>query len=192
MSYKTRQEIETEAAHRAREQLDGFPELTQIRSGNREQIEQLESGQRHRAWSRAKLGYTDEAGAQALNDEREKTVKMLYERNVEHLTDTDIHAKTVSDRSWQLVTENFTVFRMPDNKQLSWSQKVESGSPGALEVFKQLYSGIVDDIALTNPSQYLANLFNTYDNEIFRYEYGTDENRKAKVAVFQLKARPKA
>jgi len=128
MSYKTRQEIETEAAHRAREQIDSFIELVQITSGNEQQRTQLESTQRFRAWARVELGYTDEQGKTALEKERADMLQNLYVKNLQHLIDLDEHAKAVSDRSWQLVQENFVPMRIPDNKRLSWKAFGEPSS----------------------------------------------------------------
>ena len=184
-------ELAAEALNLAKAQLESDPEFAQILSTQLQSIEQITRFTNFLAWARKNLKYSDADGATAMSQQREAKLKALYEQNTAHLTERDEHAKAVSERSWQVMTENFAVIRVPDNKQLSWNENVERGAPSAIEILKELYSGITDDLALVNPKEYLARLFHKYDGETMRYQYGTDEDGEAKMAVFQLKAEPK-
>ena len=187
-----RKEVENEAIIRAREQLESFAEIARIVTGNKEHIDQLETTQKVRAWLRQKFGYSEDEGSKALQQEREQKVQELYRQNLAHLTEIDAHAKAVFEKSWQIFTENFVAIRVENGKKLKWNEAPESDSPTtALEIVKEVFC-IPDDIVLKDPREFLAHLIRTFDGETVKHRYGTDENRQPKIAMFQIKAQPKA
>lgn len=193
MTFKSRNELETEAWHRARETIDGNDEVAIIKDHESQAVVQLQRMVNFLAWAKKNLHYTEEKGTQAFKEAYDETLQTLFKMHFAHLIDIDDHAKEVEKISWKLFLENFVAVREDSDKELSLTDHVRESveTPTFLTILQEVRPWVADDLALKDWQQYIAKMAHALDGKIIDYDLGTDEDGKRKIVQFMLKYRPK-
>jgi hypothetical protein len=158
-----KEQIESEARSRAREQIEAYREFKQINSTG-EARDEAERMQWFLVWAKLHLGYDEHEGKECFDAERNKMLETLFKRNVQHLTERSERMKEIERQSWNLFKANFIAIDK-NGKPLEITGKIE-------DAIKERF-GVPDEKSITAPSEFVAGLVKNLSNHDFKYE---DEN----------------